>query len=480
MNQDQFNISNTDTRNYEFDCFISHATEDKGNFVRPLAEGLVKSGLNIWYDEFTLDIGDSLRESIDKGLTKSRFGIVVLSKAFCEKNWPKYELNGLLNRQNSEGQKIIMPIWHNITQQEIIEYSPSIGDIIAYDSSLGIEYICSRLARKIKDAEPILSSKEVTQEQEHSTFQQLVKNEDIEQYIQDKKQIITALECFIVEERHKINLSKLVHETTEKLVSQLKEDFSTLMRADNPSAELIKDKMLSYDILTENLLTLLINGCFWGNEKQRELWIRSLQRIANTKVMNSGFTHLINLQYYPALLLIYGLGITAIAVKDYDLLKQIWLDTVIYQGRNGRKSIISEIYPGGVITSDILNQALGNKYYTPVSDHLYEIIRPEFSFLIPEDEQFSDIFDMFEYMFGLIFGYIHEEQNQRFWGPVGRFHWKYKWEKSKGPSDIINAIIEANDKNWAPLKAGLFGGNLESLTETQRKYCDLLSEIHWF
>lgn len=63
----------------EFDVFISHASEDKAEIARPLAESLARAGLRVWLDEFELQLGDSLREKIDQGLSLSRFGVVVLS-----------------------------------------------------------------------------------------------------------------------------------------------------------------------------------------------------------------------------------------------------------------------------------------------------------------------------------------------------------------------------------------------------------------
>lgn len=72
----------------QYDVFVSHATEDKDELVRPLAHGLQRRGLVVWYDEFELRLGDSLRRKIDLGLAASRFGVVVLSPAFFAKNWP--------------------------------------------------------------------------------------------------------------------------------------------------------------------------------------------------------------------------------------------------------------------------------------------------------------------------------------------------------------------------------------------------------
>jgi hypothetical protein len=82
-----------------FDVFICHASEDKETFVRPLAEALRSENVAVWYDEFALKLGDSIRRSLDKGLKQSRFGIVILSNAFFEKRWPQYELDGLAERE---------------------------------------------------------------------------------------------------------------------------------------------------------------------------------------------------------------------------------------------------------------------------------------------------------------------------------------------------------------------------------------------
>jgi hypothetical protein len=66
---------------HAYDIFISHASEDR-EIARPLAEGLQQMGLKVWFDEFTLKIGDKLRESIDNGLTKSNYGVVIVSRNF--------------------------------------------------------------------------------------------------------------------------------------------------------------------------------------------------------------------------------------------------------------------------------------------------------------------------------------------------------------------------------------------------------------
>ncbi|SEB07532.1 TIR domain-containing protein [Pseudobutyrivibrio sp. ACV-2] len=135
--------------NKEFDVFISHASEDKNDVARPLANALQRLGVRVWYDEFELKIGDSLRRKIDQGLSRSRFGIVVISRSFVKKGWTNYELDGLMTKAIS-GQQILLPIWHDITKQEVIDYSPSLADKVARNTSIEtVEEIAAEIAEMI-------------------------------------------------------------------------------------------------------------------------------------------------------------------------------------------------------------------------------------------------------------------------------------------------------------------------------------------
>ncbi|MGB9235308.1 MAG: toll/interleukin-1 receptor domain-containing protein [Terriglobales bacterium] len=122
----------------KWDVFISHATEDKQELVRPLAQALQSKGVAVWYDEFSLKLGDSLRASIDYGLANSRFGVVVLSRHFFAKHWPVQELNGLATREVG-GNKVILPIWHKVNFEEVREFSPTLADKLASTSGVGVD-----------------------------------------------------------------------------------------------------------------------------------------------------------------------------------------------------------------------------------------------------------------------------------------------------------------------------------------------------
>lgn len=133
----------------KYDIFISHASEDKDSFVRTLAIALIQRGWKVWYDEVSLEIGDSLRQSIDRGLANSKYAIVVLSRCFFAKDWPAYELDGLVSKQIGTGEKVILPLWHDVTREDVAKYSFPLSDKVALKSNEGLEVIIRKLVKTL-------------------------------------------------------------------------------------------------------------------------------------------------------------------------------------------------------------------------------------------------------------------------------------------------------------------------------------------
>lgn len=134
---------------FEYDVFLSHASEDKSTFVEPLAHKLNKLGLKVWYDRFSLSVGDSLHDSIEIGLSNSRYGVVVFSSAFFAKNWTRAELNGLFSRE-MDGHKVILPIWHQLSRVDVLRALPIMADKVALQSSDGVVSVAKSLVEVIR------------------------------------------------------------------------------------------------------------------------------------------------------------------------------------------------------------------------------------------------------------------------------------------------------------------------------------------
>ena len=127
----------------EYDVFISHASKDKADLVEELYQSLNKLGVAIFYDKESLEWGDNWKDRILNGTNKAEFAIIVISENFFDREWTERELSEFLNRQNRNGQKLILPILHNITVSQLQEKYPSVADLQAIDSS---KYNCDQIA----------------------------------------------------------------------------------------------------------------------------------------------------------------------------------------------------------------------------------------------------------------------------------------------------------------------------------------------
>lgn len=130
----------------ETHIFISHASEDKASFARPLAKELESRGLKVWFDETSIYVGDSLRGAIDRGLATCDFGVVILSPVFFQRRWTQLELDALVSLEASRGQ-CILPVWHEITYEELYQNSPLLASRVGVSSSLGVAKVADYLIR---------------------------------------------------------------------------------------------------------------------------------------------------------------------------------------------------------------------------------------------------------------------------------------------------------------------------------------------
>jgi hypothetical protein len=128
------------------DLFISHASEDKEEVARPLANKFIKLGLSVWYDEYTLTVGDSLRRSIDQGLAECRFGLVILSPHFLQKEWTQKELDGLVAREDRT-QKRVLPVWHKVKRSDVVTFSPTLADKLGVSTAKGLDHVVNEIMR---------------------------------------------------------------------------------------------------------------------------------------------------------------------------------------------------------------------------------------------------------------------------------------------------------------------------------------------
>lgn len=144
----EINVSNFEEE-LQYDVFVSHAWEDKEDFVEEFIQELRDLEIRVWYDKRRIKWGDSMRAKIDEGLRKSRFGVAVLSPNYIAegKYWTKAELDGLFQMESVNG-KTLLPIWHKLTKKEVMNYSPIIASKLAMNTA---SMTAKEIAEKLKE-----------------------------------------------------------------------------------------------------------------------------------------------------------------------------------------------------------------------------------------------------------------------------------------------------------------------------------------
>jgi TIR domain len=135
-------------------AFISHDSRDKEMVARPIALNLQRKVCPVWYDEYSLKLGDNLRESIERGLKESRKCVLILSKNFLgNRGWGKKEFESIFTREILEDSRLVLPIWLGVSKQDVYDYSPSLLNVKGIDwNTLGEEEVCRQIYLAVSSA----------------------------------------------------------------------------------------------------------------------------------------------------------------------------------------------------------------------------------------------------------------------------------------------------------------------------------------
>lgn len=289
------------------------------------------------------------------------------------------------------------------------------------------------------------------------------------------KMAAATVKRYIVDPTAKIRLRDLVHEETEKLFVGMSDPVFSA-NAQLTSQELTK-RIEKYDVLCETLLAVFVVGCYWGEGAGANQWVNSLQRIVNPAGGNGMF-----LGRYPALVLLYGAGLAALAASNFEILSAVLTKTKARDDHGDDRPICSVVYPTAVMENGVGHLLPGlDRHHTPVSDLLFAKLREPLREYLPRDEDYQDTFDRFEYILGLVHADLTRSPYAGGWmGSVGCFAWRGRRFGKQGMTpQRIGAEIDAQGANWPLLKTGLFGGSLEQLKTAKSKFDVFLGYLNF-
>jgi hypothetical protein len=296
------------------------------------------------------------------------------------------------------------------------------------------------------------------------------------------KTAVATMKRLLADPRHRIELHDLIRGEVERVVSATTDERMPVSGGFRPTTDDVRKRIEQYDAITETLRSLVITGCYWGGEEHQKLWVALLERLAN-KPSTGGATALIELRRYPALLTLYAAGLAAIAKQEYVLLKALLLGPVVQDSRRSRP-IMDSVYPSSIIEQRLAQEVFGrSSAYTPVSDHLYELLRDSLRDYLPDDERYAEAFDRFEYLWAIVAADdgLHRGTTEEFIAfPLGRFAWRRDFsETDSAIASVLRQERAAAEAAGTPLLAGLVP-SLERFDAADRAVKRRLGKVHWY
>ena len=318
------------------------------------------------------------------------------------------------------------------------------------------------------------------------------------------KALVAQVKKYLVDERYEIRLHDLMNQEFEKLYAQLSDEkkFPVKDISEDKFEEEFMRQLKLYEYITEPILSMMITGCYWGKKSHNYIWIKYLEKLVNhhkrkgypkthTKVSRTdGKVHidgkeaLLDLNLYPALLLLYGGGIASIAAGKYDFLSNLAAKKISYND-NEIHSLLMDLSKLDVIRSDLQKQLSGqDNYCIWLSNHILTILKKHFSESIYFDTNLEIYFDRLEYLMILI-RYNSLKNNKaaprkikteltcmrffEYWNPENS-------EKIKIAEDIMSEVLRES-MNWPPVQAGLFEGSTKAVIHAGNFVEDLINKM---
>ena len=266
---------------------------------------------------------------------------------------------------------------------------------------------------------------------------------------------VASLKRYIADPRQRVRLHDLLVNEINQVRRHLVAEFPT-GGLSLPEAEFINEfrrRARGYETSTEILQHLFFHGGFWAEGEQQDVFTRGLQMIVPPDV-ESGIPAWLNMQKYPATLLLYAAGMGAIANGNFQMLKKLF--SVNLRHLNREQNILEASSAAGVMVDGLAQILYGKPRRTPMSDYLAELLFPMATSFVSDPEF---LFDTLEIMIALTHLDRAKDPSSEQWIPLGRFCWKH----DTSPTARLFADADRENANWPPLKAGMFGGDIKRL-----------------
>lgn len=440
-----------------YDVFICHASEDKASVASPLAIELRSRGVRVWFDEAEILLGDSLRQKIDEGLARSRFGVVVLSHAFFAKQWTQRELDGLAEREVLGGRVVILPVLFDLTIEALAEHSPPLAGKRAAQWSEGVAVVADQIQRRLGDV-PEASPADPGQ-----GGQELL-------VTGDQPPSAARIAAERAKELFRANDAIGLHELMASTLRDARDAIGTWpYQGNRDDLVVLVDRI---DGAIEVASALVATYAYWGDEETDQLWLPTMMEWTNHPPVG-GTTVFISLLDYPSTRLMYAGGLAMVTkgrLLDAERLLRRTMK-VTWSGNQGPLS--SELHARRTLE--------GLVERTPAdltSEHVYRLLAPQLESLLMLSAQTVEAsYELFELLLFLVSVDAREQglDASNFSTGLIRTSGSVMNPRPRPVLDLEIASV-AGQHPW--IAAGLFEGDSERLARAIEQFNSYYASTH--
>ena len=240
------------------------------------------------------------------------------------------------------------------------------------------------------------------------------------------------------------------------------------------------DRLHRYESATRHVVQTEALLGFWGEPFHEQMLTVAPKRLAGQFATPSGLPAWLALRWYPISLLSYSGGIAAVSARRYSNVRQLLLLPIEDPESRFRRPLVATVTKRISDVESAFKMMPGHdRFFTPRSEYVYKLLQPELDTALSLGSEYEACFDEFEILYALEYAHQNSIQDGGFWGPPGRFGWKYERGEYGSPYHLLVSEAKARGNNWEPVRAGLFGGSIDRFLEVANKYSEYLARLHW-
>ena len=235
---------------------------------------------------------------------------------------------------------------------------------------------------------------------------------------------VASLKRYIPDPQHRIRLSDLIDNTVTQVVEATSGKTFSVEGAPKPTTESVTERVRRYEAACSTLLAMATVGGRWVKEEEEHyrLWQQALEHLGST-TSSGGLDFWLNLKRYPAMLLLYALGLGATEANRLRFLGRM-LGTIIHREHREDVPAVEILPPFCFLSTEgrMMRLLEGmDRRKVPLNDWIHETLQPYAERIIRDNNRYTLVFDKLEILMALSYARYKDKWSEWYWAPPGAF-----------------------------------------------------------